>query len=391
MKVFVSINVLKPPMTGIGRYTLHLLEELLADPAVEDVKGFGDEGFLDRQALRQKVAALGQALPPSSMHRGLGKLRRWLGHRPWLRRLYRHRLNSRFLQGKAQLEGYVYWEPGYYMLPLNGPSVATLYDLSHIRHPELHPPARIEEMRRLIPDTLARATRLITISDFTRRELLAELQPSQPIDLVSPGVSRGYAEVSPEQRLACRQAYDLPEHFTLSVATLEPRKNLAELLKAFALLPQSLRRQFPLVLAGAPGWDSAELQQLIEQLSAAHELRYLGYVDQRHMPALYANATVLVYPSLYEGYGMPVAEAMATGCPVITSNVSSMPEVAGDAALLVDPRDRGAIAGALQQVLDSSELRARLATAGRQRTADMHWAARAVALRESLAAAQRMT
>lgn len=391
MKVFVSINVLKPPMTGIGRYTLHLLEELLADPTVEDVKGFGDEGFLDREALRQKVIALGQALPPSSMHRGLGKLRRWLGHRPWLRRLYRHRLNSRFLQGKAQLEGYVYWEPGYYMLPLDAPSVATLYDLSHIRHPELHPPARIEEMRRLIPDTLARATRLITISEFTRRELLEELRPSQPIDLVSPGVSRDYTEVSPEQRQACRQAYDLPEHFTLSVATLEPRKNLAELLRAFALLPQSLRQQFPLVLAGAPGWDSAELQQLIEQLSAANELRYLGYVDQRHMPALYANATVLVYPSLYEGYGMPVAEAMAAGCPVITSNVSSMPEVAGDAALLVDPLDRGAIAGALQQVLESAELRVRLAAAGRHRTADMHWAARAAALRESLVAAQRMT
>lgn len=387
MKVFVSINVLKPPMTGIGRYTLHLLEQLIEHPAVEDIKAYGDEGLLERDALREKLKQLAAGEAPSPTRLRYGRLRRWLGYRPWLRRLYRARLNRAFRSWGAQLDGYVYWEPGYFLLPFAGPSVATLYDLSHLRHPELHPPARIDEMRRLIPHTIETAKRLITISEFIRDDLIDTLQLKKPVDLVSPGIAAEFFGVTAGQRRECREQLGLPEHFILSVATLEPRKNLARLLRAFESLPAALRQRYPLVLAGAPGWHNSELAELMTRLQGAGELLFLGYVDQCYIPALYANATLLAYPSLYEGYGMPIAEAMAAGCPVLTSQVSSMPEVAGDAAVLVDPLDESSIAIGLKQLLEDTDLRNQLVLAGKTRTRGMTWASRTEDLVASLAAA----
>lgn len=387
MKVFVSINVLKPPMTGIGRYTLHLLEQLIDHPAVEDIKAYGDDGLMDRAALRAKLQRLAEGEAPSPTRLRYGRLRRWLGYRPWLRRLYRARLNKAFRPWGAQLDGYVYWEPGYFLLPFKGPSVATLYDLSHLRHPELHPPARIDEMRRLIPHTIEASTRLITISEFIRNDLVDTLQLKKPVDLVSPGIAADFFNITAAQRQECRQHLGLPEQFILSVATLEPRKNLARLLRAFESLPHALRQRYPLVLAGAPGWQNSELAELMAWLQEADELRFLGYVDQRHIPALYANATLLAYPSLYEGYGMPIAEAMAAGCPVLTSTVSSMPEVAGGAAVLVDPLDESSIAAGLKRLLDDSDLRDQLTAAGTVRTREMTWSSRVEDLIASLTAA----
>ncbi|KTT31898.1 hypothetical protein RSA46_04700 [Pseudomonas oryzihabitans] len=387
MKVFVSINVLKPPMTGIGRYTLHLLEQLIEHPAIEDIKAYGDNGLMDRDALREKLKQLATGEAPSSTRLRYGRLRRWLGYRPWLRRLYRARLNRAFRSWGAQLDGYIYWEPGYFLLPFDGPSVATLYDLSHLRHPELHPPARIDEMRRLIPHTIATARRLITISEFIRDDLVDTLQLKKPVDLVSPGIAAEFFAITETQRRECREQLGLPPQFILSVATLEPRKNLARLLRAFESLHSTLRQRYPLVLAGAPGWHNSELAELMTRLQAAGELLFLGYVDQRHIPALYANATLLAYPSLYEGYGMPIAEAMASGCPVLTSKVSSMPEVAGDAAVLVDPLDESSIAAGLKRLLEDTDLRHQLTLAGKTRTQGMTWASRTEDLVTSLAAA----
>ena len=388
MKVFVTVNVLKPPLTGIGRYTLQLLEQLLNHPEIEDIKGFGDQGFLDRIAIAELVSRLNSQESPSAAQVRGGKLRRWLGHRSFLRRLYRLQLQHRLKTHLSTLKGYVYWEPGYFLLPFQGPCISTLYDLSHIRHPEMHPRARIVEMRRLLPQTLAQATRLITISNFTRQELIDELEPKQPIDLVSPGVADTFITIDAVQRQACRDAYALPERYILSVATLEPRKNLSGLLKAYAQLPEAMRQTYPLVLAGAPGWHGEELNALIIHLREAGELLYLGYVDQAYIPSLYANASLMVYPSFYEGYGMPIAEAMATGCPVITSNCSSMPEVAGNAAILIDPYDIQSITLAIAEVLTNTSRQNLMRKLGLQRAEEMSWKQRCEALVKSLKAAQ---
>ena len=125
--------------------------------------------------------------------------------------------------------------------------------------------------------------------------------------------------------------------YSLFVSTIEPRKNLSNLIAAYSKLPSAMRQRWPLVLVGGKGWNSDEIHAQIEQATAQSWLKYLGYVPQAHLPLLYAGARLFTYPSLYEGFGLPIAEAMASGVPVLTSNCSSMPEVAGTAALLVEP------------------------------------------------------
>jgi alpha-1,3-rhamnosyl/mannosyltransferase len=155
----------------------------------------------------------------------------------------------------------------------------------------------------------------------------------------------------------------------LAVGTLEPRKNLPRLIAAWTRLPEELRSAHALALVGPRGWDDEEV------LAAARAagVRLLGRVGDAQLHALYANATAFAYPSLYEGFGLPVLEAMAAGAPVLTSLSSSLPEVAGDAALLVDPRDTAAIAAGLERLLRDAGLRERLRVAGRARAAAFSW------------------
>jgi alpha-1,3-rhamnosyl/mannosyltransferase len=157
----------------------------------------------------------------------------------------------------------------------------------------------------------------------------------------------------------------------LYVGTIEPRKNVDALLDAYAGLKPSVRAEFDLVIAGATGWAA---QSTLDRLAAPAEgVRYLGYVSEAQLPALTAGATTLAYPSLYEGFGLPVAQAMAAGVPVLTSNVSSLPEISGDAALLVDPRSVAEITAALERLLLSSSLRDKLSASGLQKARDYRW------------------
>jgi len=161
--------------------------------------------------------------------------------------------------------------------------------------------------------------------------------------------------------------FDIPSEFILFVSTIEPRKNVDTLLDAYAALAPSLREEFDLVLAGPAGWAQPET------IARLREVRYLGYVPEADLAPLTAAATVFVYPSLYEGFGFPVAQAMAAGAPVVTSNVSSLPEVAGDAALLVDPRSTSELRDALARLLLSPDLRKELAARGRVRARELTW------------------
>jgi alpha-1,3-rhamnosyl/mannosyltransferase len=158
----------------------------------------------------------------------------------------------------------------------------------------------------------------------------------------------------------------------LSVGTLEPRKNLARCIAAFASLPQALRAACPLVIAGGAGWGEA-LPPSAQSLVAAGELRLTGYVDASVLPYLYGGARLLAYPSIYEGFGLPPLEAMACGVPVIASNLSSLPEVVGDAGLLVDPADERAIAEAMRTLLEDPERASALARAGLERARGFSW------------------
>lgn len=235
--------------------------------------------------------------------------------------------------------------------------------------------AKIE--RATIGPALRRARALPCISAATQHDLEARfpaaIGKTQAIPLA--------ADVAFGEPVAAPGHPELTRPYVLAVGTLEPRKNLSRLLDAWLALPQPLRAAHELALVGPRGWDDAEIVAKAQAAGA----RLLGKVSDEELRALYAGAAVFAYPSLYEGFGLPVLEAMAAGAPVITSNVSSLPEVAGDAALLIDPRSTQALAGALEQVLSDPALAARLRAAAGPRAAQFSWERTA---RETLAVLQ---
>lgn len=388
MNILVNIHSLTPPLTGIGRYTFNLLSHLQDHPRVDKLWGVGASGLLDAQALAATLSEIDNASCQKSSVINPGLFRKIAAGLPGTRRVYRRIHQWQVSRQQSRLGQFVYWEPNYVMLPFDGPAVATIHDLSHLRLPEFHPKSRVEEMNRGLPHTLQNAQRLISVSDFTRQEMQKYLSPSQPIDIVSPGVGNDFFNINNVQRQACRDAYQLPEKYILSVATLEPRKNLHNLVKAYLQLPDSLRREFPLVLAGVRGWLTQQLDELLKPLQSTGQAHVIGYVEQQHIPALYANATLTAYVSFYEGFGMPVAESMAAGTPVLTSAISSMPEVAAGNAVLADPHDIDDIQKKLAHLLENKTLRHTLGTKGKAHARHMTWDRSAQALFDSLLLAQ---
>ncbi|MBS99320.1 MAG: hypothetical protein CMI01_11670 [Oceanospirillaceae bacterium] len=374
LKIVVNTTSLGAHLTGIGWYTTNLLRQLLNHPDVAQVAGLSVGGLVDEERLRQIIDTIDpQEAGAGSGVRRLPDIRRIAANVPGARQAWNMIRHFQAMQATRTLEGYIYWEPNYLLLPFKGPSVATIHDVSHIRTPEYHPQRRVKELSAKLPDTVHRAQRLIAVSEFTRDEIESCLNPGKPIDIVSPAVDSRFFNVPNHTKELCKNKHKLPDDFILSVATFEPRKNLAGLIQAFSMLPEALRRRFPLVLAGTKGWQYGPLEHEIQTLSSSGQLIVLGYVEQPLLPALYALATASVYVSFYEGFGMPIAESMAAGTPVLTSNTASMPEVASGHALLCAPADTGDIRSKLETLLNAPELRARLAQEGRDHAPRFSW------------------
>jgi glycosyltransferase involved in cell wall biosynthesis len=250
------------------------------------------------------------------------------------------------------------------------PTVATVFDLVAF-DPESSPPRGALAERLTLPLALRRGTRFACISEATEDELVARFPAAAARSAVTIlGVDQNLADRA-DARPGVVDRLGLPVRYVLSVGTREPRKNLVRTIEAFRSLPDDVRGGRRLVIAGHKGWQDAEIGRAIE---GAGELVHLaGFVDDADLPALYAAADAFVYVSFHEGFGLPVLEAMAVGTPVITSDVSSLPEVAGDAAVTVDPRSVDAIAAGLRSVLDDPQRAAELGRAGRARAAAFTW------------------
>lgn len=252
--------------------------------------------------------------------------------------------------------------------------VVTIHDCTVVTHPEFHLPANVEHCLRGIRLAIERADALIVVSESTRHDLERMGAPADRIVVTHEAADPAMAPVQDADRLeAVRRRYDLPERFVLFVGSMEPRKNLLRLLEAFAALGPALRREYRLVVAGAQGWLNDSVRERVQKLGLEGSAHFPGYVRQDDLAAVYSLATVFAYPSLWEGFGLPVVEAMACGTPVLTSSVSSLPEVAGDAAVLVPPTDVDAIADGLARLLEDAALRADLAGRGQRRAARFSW------------------
>jgi alpha-1,3-rhamnosyl/mannosyltransferase len=256
--------------------------------------------------------------------------------------------------------------------PRSARLTATVYDLTWQLMPEMHSPANVAAERVFAERVVRPADRLIAISEATRADAVRILNLApEKIDVIYPGVAEEFSRAGTAEAEAARARLGLGRPYALFVGTIEPRKNVGLLLDAWAGLPRALRDEFDLVVAGPPGWRQRET--LARLRSPAPGVRYLGYVPEPDMPGLVAGATAFVYPSLYEGFGFPVAQAMAAGVPVVTSAVSSLPEIAGGAAELVDPRSPADLMRALQNVLTSPERRRRMIERGRANALRFSW------------------
>ena len=249
-------------------------------------------------------------------------------------------------------------------------NVITIHDVTPLLYPETHGRMQVYYHRFILPRVLDRADAVITISECSKRDILRCYGIAESkLHVVYNGVDARFA---PGLSRDSDFTKSLPARYILNIGTLEARKNLPRLIEAFALARKK-GLTHPLVIGGVKGWRMSQLANIVEQCGVSQAVHFLGYVDDADIPALYANAEFFVYPSLYEGFGLPVLEAMGCGTPVITSNVSSLPEVAGDAALLIDPRDVQDLAEKLLQMAGCAELRATLAEKGLAQAARFSW------------------
>jgi glycosyltransferase involved in cell wall biosynthesis len=238
------------------------------------------------------------------------------------------------------------------------PSLVVIYDLSFIYYPQYTQRKNLPYMLKFVPRSVKRASRIITISENSKKEIIDHYKiGGDMVEIINPAVDHKIFKPQPADRISQIAAkYRIGGSYILCVATLEPRKNLIGVLEAFEKLPENIKSTHSLVLVGGKGWLDGELEKKYELLASKYSLIKTGYVPDEDLPALYSGAEVFVYPSFYEGFGMPPLEAMACGTPVITSDSTSLPEVVGDAGIMIKAEDTSELANQIEKVLRDKEL-----------------------------------
>lgn len=254
------------------------------------------------------------------------------------------------------------------------PVVATLHDAIPLAHPEWISYSCKRLKNSFWKKTATWADRVITVSEHSKREIAHWFGiPEQNIRVTPLGVGHEWFEEVPREEMQrVKMKHGLPERFFFFVGTLHPRKNVMRLIEAHRALPSHIRREIPLVVAGRAGWQCGEEVAALESGDGG-ALRWLRWLPEDDLPAVFKQASVFVLPSLHEGFGLPVLEAFAAGTPVVASNAGAIPEVAGDAAILVDPPDVGALAQAMRRVAEDTMLADSLRAKGRERARQFTW------------------
>ena len=264
-----------------------------------------------------------------------------------------------------------------YILPNNikGKVILNIYDLVFEKYVETMESKNRESFKRSFYKSVKRADQIITISESSKNELVEILKvPENKIHIVQPGIDfQKFNTKNSEVTKNVILKYSLPEDYILYLGTLEPRKNISSIIRAYGSLRNNNKITEKLVIAGKKGWLFSEIFDLIKSLDLGNEVILTDYVDESDKPAIYQNAKLFVFPSLYEGFGMPILEAMAAGIPVITSNTSAMPEVVGDAAILVNPLSIEEISEAMLELMNNDKLSNELISKGFDQCKKFTW------------------
>ncbi|HTU93775.1 MAG TPA: glycosyltransferase family 1 protein [Gemmataceae bacterium] len=361
MRVLVNGLAAAGPMTGIGHYTTQLLRCLRTQADGDEIHAF--PSWWLRQArslwvhLRSQLDRGGQP-NGSTAKKATAQKRGWHGLALRALRSSGQWLLSRSFQSACRGGFDLYHEPNYIPLPSDLPTVATVHDLSVLLHPEWHPADRVAHFENRFRRGLKQCRHFLAISESARQEIIRtlHLRPDQ-VTRTYMGIRPGLMPL-PEQKVqqSLRQL-NLPARYLLYVGTIEPRKNLAMLLRAYRALEARIRRDYPLVLVGNWGWNSGEVARLLESKDCAAEVIHLGYVPEGSLSALYNGARALVYPSLYEGFGLPPVEMLACGGAVLASTAGALTETVGRQAHLIEPLDLDGWRRAMQRVVEDDDWR----------------------------------
>lgn len=292
----------------------------------------------------------------------------------WYR--WRLPLYANFFTGQVD----IYHGPDFVLPPISGRvrKIVTVHDLAFVEHPEYSVPALAAYLRKVVPEALAAADVVVAVSHDTGQALINHFKtPREKITIVPNGIRSHFRRITNPMLLeATRHKFGLKSPLVLGVGTLQPRKNHLGLVKAFhRAMGMASKQPRPAMLAivGGQGWLYEETFQAVEDLKLQKKVRFLGSVSDLDLILLYSLADVFVFPSFYEGFGVPPLEAMACGTPVITSNTSSLPEVVGDAAILIDPHNIGELASAITCVLEDKALQEDLRQKGYERVQRFSW------------------
>jgi glycosyltransferase involved in cell wall biosynthesis len=286
----------------------------------------------------------------------------------------------------ARVRPHLFHAPHYVVSPFTPcPFVVTIHDCIHLRFPE-YLPNRLAPIyaRVMMRQSARRARRVLTVSDASKQDIVRYLNVAPAkVDVVYNALDERLALAPTDVELArVRDRYQLEAPFILYAGNIKPHKNIDRLIEAYAILRRRGRTNVQLLLIGDQLSKYPNLRRLVHRFDLHGHVRFFGFVSDDVLAALYRLASIFVFPSLYEGFGLPPLEAMAAGTPVVTANVSSLPEVVGDAALLIDPMDAGAIADAMTRLFDDDALRHALVARGRQRVADFSWDRSAASVRD---------
>ncbi|MEM8531001.1 MAG: glycosyltransferase family 1 protein [Chloroflexota bacterium] len=368
MKIGIDYTAAVWQGAGIGRYTRELIRAAICQNKNYEYRLFFAAGGLDQQSPyvsdfkhlcreHANVHAIPIPLTPRRMTQFWQRLRA--------------PLPIEIFTGRLDL----LYSPDFVLVPTRAPSILTVHDLSFYVYPEFAAQGMVRYLSDAVPRAVRRADLVLADSQATKNDMVRMMNADPArILVVYPGVTDNFRVLTPEECQPVKQKFQLPEQFLVFVGTLSPRKNVVRLLEAFHRLTQQPQHaDMHLVLVGQLGWLSDDIFTTITRLNLGQHVLWLDNVDDNDLPAVYNLARVSVYPSLYEGFGIPPLEAMACGTPVVTANNSSLPEAVGDAALMVFAEDVEALASSIAQLLTHKDQWTRLRDAGLKRVRQFTW------------------
>lgn len=352
MRVLINQHVAFGARTGIGHYTRELLRGLRQRGTGEQIDVF-PTGILGKASRLAASFSRPRGTNSQQSAVGPGLLRRCRQHVLAAARPMERLVLSRLFQWQCRPDRCdLYHEPNFNCYPTDVPTVVTLHDLSVVLHPEWHPAHRAQLFHKHFAATLRQARHFFAISESARQEIIRVLGVAAPrITCTYMGVRAGLRPMPVEEVAPALVQLGLPPRYLLCVGTIEPRKNVLRLLRAYCSLPAGYRDAWPLVLVGGWGWNTEDVAHYYQTEARHRGVIHLGYLADDHLPVVYNGARALVFPSYYEGFGLPPVEMMACGGAVLASTASAVVETVGRKAHLIDPNDDDGWRAALARIL----------------------------------------